>query len=249
MKRVTVFFHYFLCNLNLTEFILEEARILRERLGEVTPHVENHLAWPLYVSDPEITSWRARYHQVMDTFEHDIPNDVVANIDKGTFLSPNTPRNSYIWSRCLTEMRQKSISSSTARICAGGMLSGFKGKMPGILEEIVLALKAQKPIFLLGAFGGVVGDVCKIILTDEVPDTLTGAWQLDHNEGYSDLQELAGSYGHDCDYELIINYIQKLSISDLSSHCGLDDDEYKRLMISPFVDECIYLVLKGLNRK
>jgi len=232
-----------------TEFILDEARILKDRLGEITPHVENHLAWPLYVSDPEITSWRARYHQVMDTVEYEITSDVVANLDKDTFLPPNTPQNSYVWSRCLTEMRQKSISSSSVRICAGGKLSGYKGKMPGVLEEIILALNAQKPIFLLGAFGGVVGDVCKLILTNEVPNTLTGAWQISHNEGYSDLQELARSYGHDSDYELITESIQKLSISELSSRCGLDENEYKRLMKSPFVDECVYLILKGIKGK
>jgi len=235
-----------------TEFILDEARILKERLvesGKATPHVENHLAWPLYVTDPEITAWRARYYQVMDTVEYEIPSDVAADLDKDTFLPPNTARNSYIWSRCLTEMREKSISSSTARICAGGKLSGYKGKMPGVLEEIVLALNAKKPLFLLGAFGGVVGDVCGLILTDEVPETLTEDWQISHNQGYSDLQALARFSGHDSDYELITESIQKLSISELSSRCGLDDKEYKRLMISPFIDECVHLILKGIKGK
>ncbi|PCJ85804.1 MAG: hypothetical protein COA54_10435 [Thiotrichaceae bacterium] len=232
-----------------TEFILDEARILKDRLGETAPHVENHLAWPLHITDSEITAWRARYHQVMETVEHEIPSDVAVDIDKDAFLLPNTTRNSYIWSRCLTEMRDKSISSSTARICAGGKLSGYKGKMPGVLEEIALALNTQKPIFLLGAFGGVVGEVCKLILTDDVPEMLTENWQISHNEGYSDLQELARSYGHGCEYMAITESIKKLSISELSSRCGLDENEYNRLMISPFVDECVYLILKGLKAK
>lgn len=230
-----------------TEFILDEARILNERLRKATPHVENHLAWPLYVSDPKITSWRAKYDQVMNTVEHEIPSDLASNQDKDRFLSPNTPQNSYVWSRCLTEMREKSVFSSTARICAGGKLSGYKGKMPGVLEEILLALSMNKPLFLLGAFGGLVGEVCKLILTNEVPETLTEAWQISHNEGYSDLQELARSCGHDSDYGLIAESIRKFSLSALSSRCGLDDDEYKCLMLSPFVDECVYLILKGLK--
>jgi len=232
-----------------TEFILDEARILKERLVEVAPHVENHLAWPLYVTDPEITAWRARYHQVMGTVEYQIPSDVAADLDKDMFLPPDTARNSYIWSRCLTEMRENSISSSTARICSGGKLSGYKGKMPGVLEEITLALNTQKPIFLLGAFGGVVGEVCKLILTGDVPEMLTESWQVSHNEGYSDLQELARSYGHGSDYVVITESIRKLSISELSSRCGLDESEYKRLMMSPFIDECVYLILKGLKAK
>ncbi|HFD32967.1 MAG TPA: TIR domain-containing protein [Gammaproteobacteria bacterium] len=232
-----------------TEFILDEARILKDRLGEAAPRVENHLAWPLYVSDPEMTAWRARYNQVMETVEYEIPGDIADDLDKGRFLPPNTPRNSYIWSRCLTDMRENSISSSTARICAGGRLAGYKGKMPGVLEEIVLALNKQKPIYLLGAFGGVVGDVCKLLLSADVPESLAENWQITHNEGYSDLQELARSHGHGCDYETITVSLGSHSVSELASRCGLEENEYKRLMVSPFVGECVYLILKGLKGK
>lgn len=232
-----------------TEFILDEARILKDRLGSSAPHVENHLAWPLYVSDPEMTAWRAKYSQVMETVEHEIPGDVADDLDKKTFLPPNTPTNSYVWSRCLTEMRERSISSSSARICAGGRLTGYKGKMPGVLEEIILALDERKPIFLLGAFGGVVGDVSKLLLGGDVSDSITENWQITHNEGYSDLQELARSHGYGCDYEAITATIRSHSVSDLASRCGLDELEYKRLMVTSFVDECVYLILKGLKGK
>ncbi len=233
-----------------TEFILDEARILKDRLGETAPHVENHLAWPLYVSDREMIAWKAKYRQVMETVEHVIPDDVADGIDKGTFLPPNTSQNSYIWSRCLTEMREKSISSSSARICAGGRLTMYKGKMPGVLEEIILALTEKKPIFLLGGFGGVVGDVCKLLTTTSgVPETLTENWQISHNEGYSDLQKLARSHDHGCDFDAIPTYIRSHNVSDLASRCRLDEDEYRRLMESPFVDECVHLILKGLKNK
>lgn len=231
-----------------TEFILDEAAILKERVGGSQPNVENYLAWPLYVSDQEIVAWRAKYHQVMDTKECDIPNDVANGLSKNVFLPPNTPQNSYIWSRCLTDMREKSISSSTHRICVGGKLSGYKGNMPGVLEEIVLASNAKKPLFLLGAFGGVVGDVCKVILNNEVPEPLTENWQISHNAGYSDLQELAHSYGHDCNYELIIETLKQLKVTELSTRAGLEEFEYERLMLSPFIDECIHLILKGLSK-
>lgn len=231
-----------------TEFILDEARILKDRLGEAAmPHVENHLAWPLYVSDADLTAWRARYHQVMKTINCDMPDDVADGLDKKTFLPANTCENSYVWSRCLTEMRKKSISLSTARICAGGKLTGYKGKMPGVLEEVMLAINEQKPIFLLGGFGGVIEEVNKLILTHDVPETLTEGWQVSHNAGYSDLQKLARSKGHGSDYEAITESVKQLSVSLLATRCCLEESEYKRLMISPFVDECVYLVLKGLK--
>lgn len=231
-----------------TEFILDEASILKDRIRGTQPHVENHLAWPLYVSDQKIAAWRSKFSKVMDTVEYDMPEDVSSGISKHVFLKPNNPPNKYIWSRCLTEMREKSISRSTVRICAGGKISGYNGKMPGVLEEVILALNAEKPVFLLGAFGGVVGDVCKIILYDEIPDSLTENWQIFHNEDYSDLQKIARLKGHHCDYDSVVNTLKRFNVSELSTRVGLTELEYKRLMLSPFIDECTYLILKGLKK-
>lgn len=230
-----------------TEFILDEAAILKERIRGELQIVENHLAWPLYVSEPEIVSWRARYCQVMKTVEHDIPTDAAASVSKEVFLPPNTPGNSYIWSRCLTEMREQSIASSTVRICAGGKLFGYKGKMPGVLEEIVLSLNSQKPTFLLGAFGGVVGKVCSVLLNKNVPEVLTEEWQISHNAGYSDVQSIAKTHGHECTYSAVTDMLLRQNISDMALRCGLSEDEYIRVMHSPFVDECLYLILKGIK--
>jgi len=231
-----------------TEFILDEASILRERLKELEPHVENHLAWPLYVSSEEIIAWRARYNDVMETIEHSIPKDVVEGLSDDVFLPPSSPENLYVWSRCLTEMREKLISSSGARICAGGKLSGYKGKMPGVLEEIFIALKQEKPIFLLGAFGGVVGEVCKVIHSKEVPETLTENWQITHNENYSDLQRLAREKGTHSDYMAISGFLKNIDIVDLSQRSGLELSDYQRLIVSPFIDECVQLIIKGLSK-
>lgn len=231
-----------------TEFILDEAEILKERIKSTQPNVENHLAWPLYVSEPEVTSWRAKYSGVMRTKEHNIPPDIASDIDSKIRLPPSTPKNLYIWSRCLTEMREQSISSSNARICAGGKSSGYKGKMPGVLEEIILALDQNKPVFLLGAFGGIVRDICQAISGGNFPETLTENWQISHNAGYIDVQGIARTHGKSCDYEAIKTSLQSVQLSQLSSQCGLEEEEYKRLMSSPFLDECTHLMLKGLKK-
>jgi len=86
-----------------------------------------------------------------------------------------------------------------------------------------------------------VGDVCTLLLTPDMPETLTETWQITHNEGYPDLQEMVRSNGHDCDYEAITELLKNLSIYDLASRCSLAEIEYNRLMKSPFVDECIYI--------
>ena len=230
-----------------TEFILEEAIILRERLNDIDIHIENHLAWPLYISSEDTVAWRAKYSNVMKTKEYNIPDDVVDGITIDSFLPPSTPENLYVWSRCLTEMRERLIESSQARICVGGQLSGYKGKMPGVLEEILIAHRLEKPLFLLGAFGGVVGEVCNAIIDKNIPETLSENWQVNRNNSYYNLQKIAKEKGNHCNYESIGNVLKNIGIEKLSQRSGLEVLDYKRLMLSPFTDECVHLIIKGIS--
>jgi len=230
-----------------TEFILDEAIVLKNRLNTDDIHVVNHLAWPIYKADQEMTAWRAKYNAVMETVEHEAPGDIASDVDIDTYLSPSTPQNKYVWSRCLTDMRMLSIESSDARICAGGKLSGYNGKMPGVLEEILIAIDKNKPVYLLGAFGGVVGDVCKVVRKEPYPGSLTEAWQISHNDGYIDLQGIAAKHGMNADYGQMKTVFEGIDLSVLSKNAGLDEVTYLRLMETAFVDECIHLIMQGLK--
>lgn len=228
-----------------TQFILDEAVALKSRLNSDNVHVQNHLAWPLYVPETVI-DWKAKYHEVIDTVEHEIPSDIVDEVDIYSFIAPNTPENCYIWSRCLTAMRTFSVEMSDARICVGGKLSGYSGSMPGVLEEILIAIETDKPIYLLGAFGGVVKEVCKTIADNKISEKLTEEWQRSMNSGYSELLELSKKNGYAVDYSRTKVLLGK-TIADLATNAGLDEAEYSHLMNSPFNDESLHLVLKGLS--
>ena len=56
----------------------------------------------------------------------------------------------------LTMLRQwiTTVLDPGCRICLGGKLEGYEGKEPGIVEEARLALQFNKPLYLLGGFGG-----------------------------------------------------------------------------------------------
>lgn len=230
-----------------TEFILDEARILTERLRTTQFKVQNHLAWPLYVENQEIKAWRAKHQKLMNTVTHSLPEDVSSGIQSDVFLEPNTTSNSFIWSRSLTNMRESLIDCTKVRISVGGKASGYKGKMPGVLEEIMLAINKSQPLFLLGGFNGIVDDVCNAILTKSTPNTLTEEWQILNNSGYSELQEYARKRNHHCDYQEIISTLHGMTVSELAGRVGLNTDEYIQLMKSPFIDECTNLILKGLH--
>ncbi len=233
-----------------TQFILDEAVALMNRNPNHANkiYVENHLAWPIYVPDNALRAWRAKYSSVMYTREHDIPEDISACVDKNIFIKPCNFENKYIWSRCLTEMRQESINCSDARICAGGKLFGYNGKMPGVLEEIMIAIETKKPTYLLGAFGGVVGEVCKTIRKGEATKFLTEDWQVCNNAGYKDLQEKAREDNYHANYEHVKLILENPELlSDMIQRSGLTENKYMRLMESPFIDECVYLIIQGLK--
>lgn len=56
----------------------------------------------------------------------------------------------------LTMLRQwiTAVLDPGCRICLGGKLEGYEGKEPGIVEEARFALQFNKPLYLLGGFGG-----------------------------------------------------------------------------------------------
>lgn len=231
-----------------TEFILNEAVALKSQNNKLKSVVENHLAWPLYLMDAvEVKKWRAKHMDIIETINHLPPEYLEIPYDKESPLLPNTVENSYIWSLSLTNMRRKSIEASNARICAGGKRSNFKGAMPGVLEEILISIEQDKPIFLIGGFGGVVSDVCKLILESTTEASLTEEWQLAQNPTYGKLQEYANQFNRKVDYQSIINTLSALNVEKLSSATFLSVEEYKKLMTTQFIDEAVYLCTKGLS--
>lgn len=57
------------------------------------------------------------------------------------------------WGPSLTAMRRTLASRCDARIAAGGATAGYRGDMPGVAEEVLLSLDADKPTFVTGALG------------------------------------------------------------------------------------------------
>jgi hypothetical protein len=231
-----------------TEFVLEEASVLKERLKSDQFHVENHLAWPLYLT-PASKEFSIKYYGLLDIVKHEVPDDIDSILkNKEIFLKPDCPENQYIWSRCLTTMRKESIESSDVRIFAGGKLGGYLGKMPGVLEEFLIAIDLNKPIYLAGGLGGLCQKLCDSILNNEISEEFTEEWQISHNARYIELQQIAKGNSFEADYEQVETSLLSLSVEKLSSKSGLSEKEYTRLMTTPFVDEVVHLILKGLNQ-
>lgn len=230
-----------------TQFILNEAKTLRERGFKKFPKIENYLAWPLSIDRPELRRFKSENDNVLKVINNACPEIKNQKINKQKFIPPNTPENKYIWALSLSMMRQKMISKSDLRICAGGRRFGYNGAMPGVLEEVLIALSKRMPLYLLGGFGGISQDIVSLICKGITPDQLTEKWQKDHTPGYSKLlRRLADS--NNVNYKDIVDSLKNISIKDLADHSGLSVNEYSILMFSPFVDECLFLIIKGIRK-
>jgi hypothetical protein len=229
-----------------TDFIFKEAAALQARLRTDNIHLKNYLAWPIFKGNTiAMTEWKAKYRHIAAMEEIEPPSDVFDLIpDKNSFLPPLNTQNSYVWSRCLTEMRNTMINDCEVRICAGGKHSGYKGKIPGVLEEIVIALEKKKPLYLLGGFGGVTASICKSIQTQVMNNELTEAWQIQNNAGYMDLLSFMDSRGerYKVDYKAIED---KLKNAELNN--GLSKDDNEKLFNTTFIDEAMHFIFKGLK--
>lgn len=233
---------------SFTEFVCNEAQILQSRIQAKTPHIKNYIAYPIYLkNDDRLIDFKAKYKKVVKMIHVEPPADIKnTNTFSNVFVPPNTTKNRYAWSRGLTEMRNKMIRDCHARICVGGRCCDYKGIMPGVLEEILIAISLKKPIFLLGGFGGVVSDVCNMIKTKTIPERLTKEWQIKNNGGYKDILHYSQQQYPNQYLSLYNNFSNIFTFNKLNN--GLTYEENRKLFETPFLDEAIPLILKGLQK-
>jgi len=169
-------------------------------------------------------------------------------IDESKFYIPKGNDNRFIWAESLTKMRLEMQRTTDARIFTGGSMSNFKGKYPGLLEESILALKNDIPVYFIGIFGGITS---KIIdgLKGKRPEELSIEWQSTQNENYEAfISHYNTKKSEDkIDYNLIIEFLNSFTLDRLSKNNGLTIEENERLFSTVHTSEIIFLIMKGLR--
>jgi len=214
----------------------------------VSDRTRNYLAWPLHLKlDDEK---RVALRDVAQLIEIPMDSDLQQEfeLDPRVFLPPATTENRYVWTRCLTRMRERMRNEIDARIVVGGQTGKFLGRYPGIAEEALLGLGS--PLYLLGGFGGCTRDLIDA-LGGGRPERLTRDYQCErstHHKDYAPLDEEYNRRHPDApiDYDALCAQFAQAVISGLRN--GLDEKENRILFETDDVDEMIALVLKGLSR-
>lgn len=234
-----------------TKYLRNEAMILQDRFKTGEVFCRNYFAWPIYLSENQsIKAWRASCLNVLDIQDVEAPTDIqdLAK-DIKDFFQPDTTEHAYLWARSLTHMREKMISECDIRVTAGGKWIGYAGCMPGILEEVLIAIKKKKPLYLLGGFGGITQKICQAIEskdddTIDFPEELTYSWQKGHILGYEALKEEYVKNSR--------NFFSHESLKDMlvfdSLNNGLSKEENIQLFHAISFAEAISLIMKGQER-
>lgn len=153
----------------------------------------------------------------------------------------------YIFSECFSDMRKIMANESNARILLGGKQSDFLGYLPGIIEEAYHSLKINKPLYIIGGFGGAAKSLSNVILGD-VPMELTNEFQYRN----SIIQEFKKVYSCKSsvpiDYQDLLDLLKQFDLERLSEMNGLSVDENLVLFESQNIHEIVFLILKGLMK-
>lgn len=206
----------------------------------------SYLAWPISLnlsqSKEAELSHSVSFHKIPP------PDEIIKEINLIEYLEPNTPSDFYIWSKNLTKMREVMSSQCNARIFAGGKTNGFKGKCPGVLEELILTLKQGQPLYLIGAYGGITLDVIAALNGEQTERFKKDYYTQD--AAYTSFFELYNKKSKDkIDFDMYFAKLKELSWKGLSELNGLSIKENKRLSSTPHLNEMIFLILKGLKSK
>ena len=226
-----------------TEVLFELLTAYRAISGEAANAIQSYLAWPIHL-DLDVIQ-RARLKNTARL--HEIPPPANLGVDPAIKAPPTTPQNRVAWARSLTAMRERMNAEIHARLLMGGQARGL-GKYPGLAEEALLALRAAKPVYLIGAFGG-----CTEAVIEALRGTKPAALTLDY-QAADDVPrtaiELYNSQvppgGELIDYPALTAEFEKAGVAGLNN--GLNAEENERLFTTMHLPEMIALVLRGLGR-
>nr|VFK20662.1 MAG: hypothetical protein BECKLPF1236B_GA0070989_12204 [Candidatus Kentron sp. LPFa] len=157
----------------------------------------------------------------------------------GRTEEPVPEPDSAIQKQGLTALRRYMAKNTEGRIFIGGKRTDFSGDLPGLVEEAILALEADQPIYLAGGFGGVTLDMVRVLGIDD----------CDWFPGFSDGgPDVSGPDPRWTDGLERLARIREERDGKLPDN-GLDDLENRQLAATHRPSEIAALIGLGLGRR
>ena len=154
---------------------------------------------------------------------------------------------SYLWSRSLSRMRAQMAINVQARIVFGGKTSDYLGKIPGLIEEAIMTLKNDKPLYLVGCFEGAASQVIQALEGQRFTYTHS---DFHHTHEYIQFKY---QYNQENPQQKIsaqddANFFKEYGLERLSKNNGLTPEENRILFYSQNPSEALFYLFKGIRR-
>jgi len=224
--------------------------------------LEVYLGWPIPLS----TDLKAHYKEMARIQRIARPVDIDESLHSDLVAEPEqfipgdqSAVHRYAWARGMSEMRRQETTDCVARIVLGGKFgltlaaqeqSGkqekwYVSRIPGVLEEVMLSVKAQQPVFLIGAFGGVAGLVIDLLEGKERPEM---SWDYQKQAPFApEMRELYAARNQAWwDYPAMVDELRQRGISGINPL--LSEAEHKELFHTRDVAHMIELIVRGLQK-
>jgi hypothetical protein len=214
---------------------------------ETQPLLLNLLPWP---DNPQLsTRDLERLSPTLRVESAGLPGEL-EGFDLEARAEPNGSLYRYVRARGLTYLRHRLNAASQVRICLGGRRTGSAGRYPGVIEEALLALRANKPLYLATFIGGASAQVAAAIEGEQLTDDFCPPSSVDAL--YADPPAKEADQGTTPDRVVdrasVWKEFRDAGLAKLAELNGLTLDENGELLRTPVIDRAIELMLVGLSR-
>jgi hypothetical protein len=234
----------------------------------------NHSAWPHYLAiTPRIEAQWVHCCYVVRVTQEDAgiePDDRVPDSQ----ANEGSPRAALNAALTLSAMRRKVITGMqithpdnvpvdrippvSARVLLGGALDSFSGFMPGIFEEALETLRAKRPLYILGGFGGASEALVQAIQGMPSPELFTLEGQKARNPRLAVLIDAAAELlprekllEIESKYAELVLQLTTAAGENAATvlNTGLGSYETSQLLTTNSIADAVRLVRQGLGRK
>jgi hypothetical protein len=241
---------------SLTEALFDMIGAYR-REGMKLPPLVNHTPWPWH--EEVDAAWRVKRRAMLTVERCTPPGDALA---RGGAVGPGhvkqlagSAKGRYALGRSLSAMRGQAVAATKARVVLGGKPHAFMGFLPGIAEEVLMAIRAGQPVYVLGGFGGGSRLVARA-LSGESPEELTRTWQEKLSPDYSTTLAYYDDVRNrepdlalpPIDYDQLVGEFNSYGVAGLSAANRLTEEENLFLFTTANIDSALHLIMQGLGR-
>lgn len=216
--------------------------------AELQPLLRNILPWP---DAPRLSELEQEQLRSTLTVEPaGLPQELRKFDNAARAAGPDSPLYAYLRARGLTFLRHRLNAVSHVRLCVGGRRSGSQGRYPGVIEEALLAVQENKPLYIAGFLGGASEQVAEAVEGKAMPDDFCAPDSVETLYRQPPVNETDVMTLDDriIDRSAVWRAFADAGRREIAATNGLMIEENEELLRTPVIERAIELVLTGVSR-